>query len=563
MAYISDITPYLKSAVATARGIKPAITCHGVPRSFRTARHRIRSLNGLRSLSRSSSPSSSLATNAQRVRFAPSPTGSLHVGGARTALYNWLIAQKEGDSKFVLRIEDTDVARSTRESEESVLGDLKWLGLHWDEGPFRQSERGDVYKEMVNKLVESGHAYPCFCTDEELEEAKQRALAEGKNAKYDGKWRDADPELVEKMLREGVPHTYRFKVPKGKVVTIEDKVRGTVSWDAEATLGDFILLRSSGIPVYNFCVAVDDALMGISTVIRAEEHLTNTLRQVLILEALGFATPEYAHLSLILGQDKQKLSKRHGATSVTQFSEEGFLPEAMINYLSLLGWNEGTEQEIYEIPELVEKFTLERVIKSPAVFDMDKLKWINSQHIRKLTPEKLEELISPFFKGANPPLPCDASFLAAATKMCQPRMEVLSDSVDITRAALSHSLVQTLETDEAKKLLEGDETFQEFAAAIVSDFENQKIPAPVDEDFEAKYKKWAKELGKRTGRKGKQLFMPLRLLLTGSMQGPEVPHQLQLAQIAHTEGDVKEAVGLEERINNIKSAFKVHEAAKA
>jgi len=489
----------------------------------------------------------------QRVRFAPSPTGSLHVGGARTALYNWLIAQKEDASKFVLRIEDTDVARSTKESEQSVIGDLDWLGLKWDEGPFRQSERGDIYKEMAQKLVDAGHAYPCFSTEEELEAAKAKAVAEGKNPKYDGKWRDADPELVEKMLADGVPHTYRFKVPSGAVVKIEDKVRGTVSWDAEATLGDFILLRSTGIPVYNFCVAVDDALMGISTVVRAEEHLTNTLRQVLILEALGYKPPEYAHLSLILGQDKQKLSKRHGATSVTQFKEEGFLPEAMINYLSLLGWNEGTEQEIYTVPELVEKFALERVIKSPAVFDMEKLRWVNSQHIRALAPEELQALVTPFFEKATPALPTSPEFIREATKMCQQRMELLTDAPTITRDALGHPLSETLETAEAKKLVEGDDSFNEFAAAVVSDFEDGKMPMPGQaENFEGDFKKWTKELGKKTGRKGKQLFMPLRLLLTGRMQGPEVPNQLLLSEAAGKEFGSKV---LEDRIANVRTAF--------
>ena len=326
--------------------------------------------------------------NGPRLRFAPSPTGSLHVGGARTALcvrssssvnlritrlrycrYNWLAARKAADGKFVLRIEDTDIARSTRESEDSMLADLKWLGLDWDEGPriggpckmYRQSERAAIYKEAAELLVAAGHAYPCFCTEEELEEKRTRAKMAGSQVAYDGTWRDADPEQVQKNLAAGLPHTYRFKVPRGEVVGIDDnvlslslgsskkssclvspQVRGRVEWDVQATIGDFILLRSSGVPVYNFCVAVDDALMGVSTVVRAEEHLTNTVRQLLVLRALGFAAPEYAHASLILGSDKSKLSKRHGATSCTQFREKGYLPDAMVllpsaHQLSLLG----------------------------------------------------------------------------------------------------------------------------------------------------------------------------------------------------------------------------------
>lgn len=305
-----------------------------------------------------------------RTRFAPSPTGSLHVGGARTALFSWLQArQTSGD--FLVRVEDTDTARSTRESENSVLADLEWLGLTWDEGPvvggdkgpYRQSERMEsgVYQELAQKLLESGDAYPCFCTAAELDAKRLEAEAKGENPQYDGTWRDADPAEVAKRMEAGEPYTVRFKVPRGKKVTIQDKVRGEVyasadrlppartractclgsrcgalpipllssppasshhlpalpiasqiSWDVQATVGDFILLRSGGMPVYNFCVAVDDAQMEVSDVIRAEEHLTNTVRQVLILEALGYTVPRYAHLSLVLGEDRSKLSKRHG-----------------------------------------------------------------------------------------------------------------------------------------------------------------------------------------------------------------------------------------------------------
>jgi glutamyl-tRNA synthetase len=339
--------------------------------------------------------------NGPRLRFAPSPTGSLHVGGARTALYNWLAARKAADGKFVLRIEDTDIARSTRESEDSMLADLKWLGLDWDEGPriggpckmYRQSERAAIYKEAAELLVAAGHAYPCFCTEEELEEKRTRAKMAGSQVAYDGTWRDADPEQVQKNLAAGLPHTYRFKVPRGEVVGIDDNVRGRVEWDVQATIGDFILLRSSGVPVYNFCVAVDDALMGVSTVVRAEEHLTNTVRQLLVLRALGFAAPEYAHASLILGSDKSKLSKRHGATSCTQFREKGYLPDAMVNYLALLGWNDGTEKEVYSREELIEAFDLSRVTASPAMFDDAKLRWLNGQHLRAMPLEPLLPLV--------------------------------------------------------------------------------------------------------------------------------------------------------------------------
>ena len=310
-----------------------------------------------------------------RVRFAPSPTGSLHVGGARTALFNWLIARKTNGS-FIIRVEDTDEARSTRASEASILNDLKWMNLNWDEGPeidgpfgpYRQSERKDIYKKVADKLIAEGKAYRCFCSEEELDTKRAAAEAAGLDPKYDGTWRNADPAEIQKKLDNGDEYTVRFKVPPGKVVYIDDIVRGRVTWDAEASLGDFIIMRSNGMPVYNFCVAVDDANMKISHVIRAEEHLTNTLRQLLVLEALGVRPPTYAHCSLILGSDRSKLSKRHGATSLSQFSAQGFLPDAMMNYLANLGWNDGTDKEIYSPKELVEAFDLNRIIKSPSMF---------------------------------------------------------------------------------------------------------------------------------------------------------------------------------------------------
>ncbi|MED6179488.1 hypothetical protein PIB30_001251, partial [Stylosanthes scabra] len=281
-----------------------------------------------------------------RVRFAPSPTGNLHVGGARTALFNYLFARSKGGS-FVLRIEDTDLERSTKESEETLLRDLSWLGLEWDEGPgvggdygpYRQSERNSLYKQYAEKLRESGQVYRCFCSNEELEKMKEDAKLKQLPPVYTGKWANATNGEIEEELAKGTPYTYRFRVPKGNL-KINDIIRGEVSWNLD-TLGDFVIMRSNGQPVYNFCVTVDDATMAISHVIRAEEHLPNTLRQALIYKALGFPMPNFAHVSLILAPDRSKLSKRHGATSVGQFREMGYLPEAMVNYLALLGWGDG------------------------------------------------------------------------------------------------------------------------------------------------------------------------------------------------------------------------------
>eukprot|EP00640_Fibrocapsa_japonica_P000366 CAMPEP_0113938446 /NCGR_PEP_ID=MMETSP1339-20121228/4869_1 /TAXON_ID=94617 /ORGANISM="Fibrocapsa japonica" /LENGTH=552 /DNA_ID=CAMNT_0000941569 /DNA_START=247 /DNA_END=1905 /DNA_ORIENTATION=- /assembly_acc=CAM_ASM_000762 len=489
-----------------------------------------------------------------RVRFAPSPTGTLHVGGARTALFNYLKARNEG-GKFVLRIEDTDEARSTRESEEGMLNDLRWLGLDWDEGPdvggdkgpYRQSERGQIYKDMAKKLVEAGHAYPCFCTEEELDAKRQQAEAEGRAPQYDGTWRDADPEEVQRRLDAGEPHTMRFKVPQGKVVVIQDEVRGRVAWDAEATVGDFILLRSSGVPVYNFCVAVDDAMMGITHVIRAEEHLTNTLRQCLILDALDMPRPTYAHCSLILGEDRSKLSKRHGATSVDQFKQQGFSKDAMVNYLSLLGWNDGTDQEIYTREELEGGFKLDRIVKSAAVFDMLKLKWMNGQHLRALPVEELEPMVGPALKEAGVTQSDTGPFVQVAVELSQPSMELVGDAVELTRTMLDYPLEKVVQSGEAAELLE--DGFVEVAQALIKAHAEGEIPSASDEEFPQKWKKFVKAMGKELGRKGKRLFHPIRLAVTGSMSGPDIGGQLSLLCKAESEG-IKH-VSLDSRIASL------------
>jgi len=541
-----------------------------------------------------------------RLRFAPSPTGSLHVGGARTALYNWLMAKKgqlefpNSESGFVVRVEDTDVARSTKESEQSVLNDLSWLGLNWDEGPdneevkygpYRQSERGEIYVKLANILLEEGKAYRCFCSPEELEELKAQQEAQGLPTRYDGRWRDADPELVQQKLDEGVPFTVRFKVAPGSRVVIDDIVRSTVSWDADATVGDFILLRSNGIPVYNFCVAVDDAKMGISTVIRAEEHLTNTLRQGLILDALGAPRPRYAHCSLILGEDKQKLSKRHGATSCNQFRLDGFLPDAMINYLALLGWNDGTENEIFTRDELIEVFDLKRVVKSPSVFDMEKLRWVNGQHMKIMTVEDLRDLVKEQMSFENVwqddssmDDPIVNEFAFAATALAKQMMETTKDAALNAKVVLDYGLPATfdeLPDDGAKKMMKMG-NFYPLATKLIQLFEANDFPMPdparplssfidtngkgIEEDsqsgggaydYTAAYKVIMKALGKEYKVKGKCLFHPVRFALTGEMSGQDVTKQLSLLSMACQPESVvdTEAIGVvsfDERISRLK-----------
>jgi glutamyl-tRNA synthetase len=528
-----------------------------------------------------------------RVRFAPSPTGSLHVGGARTALFNWLLAKKTKGS-FIVRVEDTDEARSTRESENMILGDLKWMNMKWDEGPevegpygpYRQSERKVIYKKYADQLIASGKAFRCFCTEEELNKKREVAEAAGLDPKYDGTWRNADPVEIQKKLDNNEPYTVRFQVPEGKVVSIDDVVRGKVTWDADASLGDFIILRSNGMPVYNFCVAVDDANMQITHVIRAEEHLTNTLRQMLILEALGYRAPTYAHCSLILGQDRSKLSKRHGATSVSQFAEQGFLPQAMMNYLANLGWNDGTPKEIYSPEELISAFDLNRIVKSSAVFDMDKLRWINGQHLRAIPRAEIEVLVGDTLLGGEVPLLVKESsadvektkaFVIRASGVAQKDMELVVDARRLVGGCLKYDLEETVDSDShVLDVLTETAVCEKVITALLRDYDAGALPTGVEDAFPEVWKTYMKTLGKELDLKGKPLFHTVRLALTGRMSGPDVGDQMQLLHLAT--GVVNPAfplITLEKRIEKLRSfsvadskvkadaAALVHQAAAA
>lgn len=322
-----------------------------------------------------------------RLRFAPSPTGYLHIGGARTALFNWLLAKKLGGT-FILRIEDTDVARSTQVSVDAILQGMEWLGLDWDEGPFYQSDNFPLYKEKVQQLLAEGKAYKCYCTAEALEAKREAALKSGGKPKYDGTCRNLNDTPEDK------PFVIRFKAPLDGVTVFNDLIKGSISFNNEE-LDDLIIQRTDGTPTYNFVVVVDDASMGITTVIRGDDHVNNTPRQVLLYQALGAPVPQFAHVPMILGSDKARLSKRHGATSVIAYRDMGLLPEAMINYLVRLGWSSGDE-EIFSKEELVEKFTIEAVGKSAGVFNPEKLLWLNAHYIKAGDPERLAELLLPF-----------------------------------------------------------------------------------------------------------------------------------------------------------------------
>ncbi|CAN1142173.1 Glutamate--tRNA ligase, chloroplastic/mitochondrial [Linum perenne] len=503
-----------------------------------------------------------------RVRFAPSPTGNLHVGGARTALFNYLFARANG-GKFVLRIEDTDLERSTRESEEAVLKDLSWLALDWDEGPgiggdygpYRQSERNSLYKQHADRLVESGHVYRCFCSNEELEKMKEIAKLKQLPPVYTGKWATATDDEVMREMEKGTPYTYRFRVPKQGRLKINDLIRGEflirldsvlkVSWNLD-TLGDFVIMRSNGQPVYNFCVTVDDATMAISHVIRAEEHLPNTLRQALIYQALGLPMPQFAHVSLILAPDRSKLSKRHGATSVGQFREMGYLPQGMVNYLALLGWGDGTENEFFTLEQLVEKFTIDRVNKSGAVFDSTKLRWMNGQHLRALSSEKLTKLIGERWKETGILMESQGPFIEEALELLKDGIDLVADADKVMLNLLSYPLQETLMSPEGKPVIE--DKLSEVSLSLLSAYDSGELGTAL-EGGHSGWKKWVKDFGKSTKRKGKSLFMPLRVLLTGKLHGPDIGGSVVLLHRAGVEGIVGPEVGflsLEERFRMLR-----------
>ncbi|CAL0305981.1 unnamed protein product [Lupinus luteus] len=536
MMLFSAVTPFIKLSSSSSPFLLHSISTTTTTRSF--------------SVSALSSPSP------VRVRFAPSPTGNLHVGGARTALFNYLFARSNG-GKFVLRIEDTDLERSTRESEEAVLRDLSWLGLDWDEGPgvggdygpYRQTERTSLYKKYADQLLESGLAYRCFCSNEELEKMKEIAKLKNLPPVYTGKWASATNEEVEEELAKGTPYTYRFRVPEGSL-KINDIIRGEVSWNLD-TLGDFVIMRSNGLPVYNFCVTVDDATMAISHVIRAEEHLPNTLRQALIYKALGFPMPHFAHVSLILAPDRSKLSKRHGATSVGQFREMGYLPQAMTNYLALLGWGDGTENEFFTLDQLVDKFTIERVNKSGAVFDLTKLRWMNGHYLRARPSEELTNLIGEQWKTSGLLTVSAGPFIDEATQLLKDGIDLKTDADKALANLLSYPLHLTLESQEAESVLQ--DNLSEFSTSLLAAYDNGDLIAALES--QDSWKKWVKDFGKSLKRKGKSLFMPLRLLLTGKLHGPDMGASVLLLYKAGKSGIVAPEVGfvtLEERFEMLR-----------
>lgn len=457
-----------------------------------------------------------------RVRFPPSPTGNLHIGNARTALFNYLFCRHQ-QGVFVFRIEDTDFARSTAAYMQNEIDALNWLQIDWDEGilrggdfaPYKQSERLPIYQRYIDQLLREGKAYRCFCTAEQIEEDRKATTDSGMAGKYSGRCRHLSEAEIQKNLDEHLPFVIRYRLPEKKVeISIHDLIRGDMVFDSD-TLDDFVLVRSDGISTYNFAVTIDDATMKITHVIRGEDHLFgNTPRQILLYRDLGFDVPAFAHLPMILGSDKTKLSKRHGAFAVTDYQEMGFLPEAIVNYMALLGWSPKSNEEVFTMDELIEKFDLSHVNVSPAVFDYEKLKWFNQQHMKKQDTAHLLSL-SHSFCTANP----------TVKNWCNENQ----DKLEITFDALRKHLVTLLDfpdyihrflsyrnggfKEHVKEMRGSSSLFETLQAGI------EKLAEWVPEEISA----LIQTTGKKLQIKGKQLYHPLRLALTNEEQGPDLP----------------------------------------
>lgn len=462
-----------------------------------------------------------------RLRYAPSPTGYLHVGGARTALYNYLYAKKH-NGKFILRIEDTDQERSTMESLKMVLSDMRWLGLMWDEGPhpetladmgaygpYKQSARLDIYNEVAHDLLKRGLAYYCFMTDEEIEQQRQAQVAEGApHPRVESPYEKMSLLDAQAKLNRGEKAVVRFKTRHvRKDYHLKDLIRGDVHFPSDM-VGDFVLLRSDGMPVYNFCCVVDDYKMKISHVLRAEEHLSNSLRQLMIYEAMNWPTPQFGHVSLVLDDDRQKLSKRKGATSCDQFRAEGYLPEALLNFVALLGWSHPEEKEILSIQEMINSFSTDRLHSSGAIFDRVKLKWVNAQHVRAKAPVELWGLIEPFLKASNISFPEDRPWKFQSMEVFKNYLETVADAVPLYKL-LDDTYFEIL--DESRDVLSwptSKTVIQEWKKAVEM-FPEATI---TENDFNT-----LQDIVKtKSGTKGKNLFQPLRVAVIGKPHGTEL-----------------------------------------
>jgi len=479
-----------------------------------------------------------------RVRFAPSPTGVLHIGGARTALYNWLFAMHHG-GKFILRMEDTDRNRSTEEAISAIVSSLKWLGLDWDEGPevgglygpYRQTERLSFYKEALEKLLKAGLAYRCYCSPEELEERRKLALKSGKPPGYDGRCKKLTEKEQKDYEEKGRKYAVRFGCPKEGETIVSDIIRGNVVFQNNV-LEDFILTRANGLPIYNFAAVVDDAAMKITHIIRGIDHLSNTPKQILLYEALGLPVPVFAHLPMILGSDGKPLSKRHGATSVEEYKKEGYLPEAILNYLALLGWSYDEKTTMFSIKDLIEKFTLEKVSKNPAIFDNVKLQWMNGCYIRELPVDKLTDLLVPIWIDAGffaKPSDFGLDKLRIIATLVQERIKCLTDVLELTNFFFKEEV--EIDPEAADKALKNPEISKVLKTAheklkSLKEFNTENVEAalrsiPAELDIKPKF-----------------VFQPVRVAVTGKTVSPPLFETIEVLGKERTLARLTAAIGI-------------------
>lgn len=469
-------------------------------------------------------------SNDIRVRYAPSPTGHLHIGNARTALFNYLYARNQG-GKFIIRIEDTDKKRNIEGGEQSQLKYLQWLGIDWDEsvdkdggyGPYRQSERNEIYEKHYNELLEAGKAYKCYCTEEELEAEREAQMAKGETPIYSGKCRHLSQAERAQFEAEGRKPSIRFLVPQGKVYTFDDMVKGEVSFESDG-IGDHVIVKKDGTPTYNFAVAVDDYLMKISHVLRGDDHISNTPKQLMIYEALGWEPPRFGHMTLIVNESRKKLSKRDESIIqfIEQYEELGYLPEALFNFIALLGWSPSGEEEIFSKDEFIEIFDASRLSKSPALFDKQKLAYMNNQYMKKLDVDKLVEITLPhLIKAGKVEGNLSEEKMAWVKKLVALFQEKMSFGAEIVELTDMFFTEELMIEDEAKEVL-AEEEVPEVLSAFLTEIDQL-------ETFEADaIKASMKSVQKATGHKGKKLFMPIRSATTGQTHGPDLPQAIEL-----------------------------------
>ncbi|WP_246945475.1 glutamate--tRNA ligase [Bacillus pinisoli] len=480
-----------------------------------------------------------------RVRYAPSPTGHLHIGNARTALFNYLFARNQ-NGKFIIRIEDTDQKRNIEGGEESQLKYLKWLGVDWDEstdvggeyGPYRQSERNEIYQTYYNELLEKGLAYKCYCTEEELEKEREEQMAKGETPQYSGRHRNMTEAEREALEKEGRKPSIRFRVPEGKVYRFNDMVKGDISFESEG-MGDFVIVKKDGTPTYNFAVAVDDHLMGITHVLRGEDHISNTPKQMMIYEAFGWEIPTFGHMTLIVNEQRKKLSKRDESIIqfIEQYEELGYLPEALFNFIGLLGWSPGGEEEIFSKEQFTDIFDPARLSKSPAVFDTQKLAWMNNQYMKKLDVDQAVQLALPHLikagKIKETRTEAEENWLRGLVGLYQEQMSYGAEIVELSELFFKTDIEYD---EEAKQVLAEEQVpdvMKVFLAQLnqLEEFSAEKVQAAI------------KATQKETGQKGKKLFMPIRVATTGQTHGPDLPKAISLLGLETVTKRIEQLIG--------------------